>query len=291
MLLIVSAVTVSCTKKEIKEVYEPYYIENNDPPEYSGVTTLQVQNYVSRLYIDILGEQPQLDVLEEKVGYLQENDLSPEARETLIFELMEDDEYYVNLYNYTSIQMINGVPREEIAGQIALFELLIQQYYDAGEVQLAQFYEYELEKLEDLYTADAALQAGDISVNGFYRRFCFNSIYDEINMGSENMVISCFENLFSRYPTQEELLSGVSMVDGVSAVLLQQSGNSKGDFVNIVTTTPEFYLGRVFEQYQRLMLREPTPIEEDEGSTLLQQTGSLQQLQASLLKTDEYAGF
>ncbi len=281
---------VACKKTEIHELNEPYLIEGNDPPDYSGVTTLQVQNYVGRVYIDLLGEQPAVEVLQEKVQALQAEDLSAEARESFVQELMTDDEYYVNVYNYTSGQFIDGVARSYIQEQIDTYEYIIELYYDQGEVQLAQYVEYEMQKLQKLLDADTDWAIGTITINEFYGRFCYNAIYDEINMGSQNMVISCFENLFGRYPTNAELENGVALVDGLSAILLQQNGTSKTDFVNIVTHTPEFYLGRVHEQYQRLLTRQPLPMEEQNGSDLIAQEG-LKAFQVSVLITDEYAGF
>ncbi len=282
--------TGGCAKTEIQEVHEPYVIDGNDPPDYSGVTTLQVQQYVSRLYIDLLGEQPLVEVMQEKVTYLQADDLSAASRHALVQELMDDEAYAVNLFNYTASQFLNGVARLEIQEQIDLFNYLIALYYDQGDVQLAQFLEYERDKFANLINASDDLQDGSITINEFYRRFCFNGVYDEINMGSENMVISCFENIFGRYPTNNELVSGVTMVDGLSAVILQTIGNSKSDFVDIVTHTPEFYLGRVFEQYQRLLTREPNPTEEQEGALLLQTEG-FREFQAEILITDAYANF
>lgn len=280
----------ACKKTEIREVNEPYLIEGNDPPDYSGVTTLQVQNYVGRVYIDLLGEQPSVEVLQEKVEALQAADLSAEARENFVEELMTDDEYYVNVYNYTSGQFIEGTTRAYIQEQIDTYAYIIELYYDQGEVQLAQYVEYEMQKLQKLLDADTDWAAGTITINEFYGRFCYNALYDEINMGSQNMVISCFENLFGRYPTNVELENGVAIIEGVSAILLQQNGTSKTDFVNIVTHTPEFYLGRVHEQYQRLLTRQPLPIEEQDGSDLIAQQG-LKAFQVSVLITDEYAGF
>jgi hypothetical protein len=280
-----------CKKTEIREINEVYILEGNNPPDYSGVTSLQVQNYVGRLYVDILGEQPSLEVINEQSAALLAAGLSTQARELLISSIMDDEEYFSNLWNYTAVQMINGVPRTEIEEQIAVCEFVIEQYYQLGEIQLAQYLELENQKLTDLLNAETELYEESISINEFYRRFCFNAIYDEINMGSENMVIACFENLFSRYPTLSELELGVLMVDGLSSILFQQSGSSKGDFVDIVTQTPEFYGGRVLEQYQRLLQRQPTPFEQDEGAQLLSESGSLKVLQISILSTDEYAGF
>lgn len=291
LLLSLALCSQGCKKTEIHEINEVYLVEGNQPPDYSGVTSLQVQNYVGRLYIDIRGEQPSLEVIQQGVSTLQSGGLTIEAREEFILNLMDDEEYYQNLWNYTAVQLINGVPRSEILEQIAIYEIVIDQYYQNGETLLAQYLEFESAKMLNLVQADSMLAEGVISINEFYGRFCYNTIYDEINMGSENMVISCFENLFQRYPTLSELQSGVEMVDGLSTVLLQQSGSSKGDFVHIVTHTPEFYSGRVREQYQRLLQRSPNALEQQQGSALLAQTGDLKQLQTTVLKTDEYAGF
>jgi hypothetical protein len=280
----------ACSKTEIQVVNQPYLIEGNEPPDYSGVTNLQVRQYVSRLYIDLLGEQPLTAVMDEKVAYLQSNDLSPVARNTLVQELMDDEAYASNIFNYTASQFLNGVARSEIQDQIDLYAFLIVQYTGLGEIQVAQVLEYEQQKLVLLINASEALQSGAIDISAFYQRFCFNEIYDEINMGSENMVISCFENLFGRLPTNNELTSGVQMVEGLSAVLLQENGNSKLNFVEIVTQTSEFYLGRVFEQYQRLLVRTPTPLEEYEGALQLKNEG-LRAFQSTILISDEYAAF
>jgi hypothetical protein len=281
----------SCTKTEVVEVHENFVVTGNQPPDYSGVTTLQVQSYVNRLYVDLVGEQPSFEQLEEKVAFLQENDLSDDSRETLIDELMSTDEYYVNFFNYTSIQFLSGVSQAQIDEQIELYTFVIQQAYDVGDLLVAQYLEYELLKLQQLDNAALDLQSNAININDYYKRFCDNLIYDEINMGSENFVISCFENLFGRYPTLEELQGGVQMVDGAPSIFLLQSGDSKNDFLNIVVNDEEFYVGRVVEQFQSLLLRNPTQIEEQQYTEIMLEAETLKALQKSITKSDEYAGF
>jgi hypothetical protein len=289
--LLAVLLTAGCKKTEVIEIHENLVIPGNNPQPYSGVTTLQVQSYVNRLYVDLIGEQPSFEELTAKVTYLQENNLSIQSREVLINQLINSDEYYTNLFNYTSIQLINGVSQAELVEQITLYEFVIQQAIDAGETLVAQYLEYELSKLYNLVNASADLQAGTIDINQYYKRFCDNLIYDEINMGSENFVISCFENLFGRYPTIQELGQGVTKVDGSPAILLLQTGDNRNDFLEIVIHDSEFYVGRVMEQYQSLLLRNPTQIEEQQSGQLMINSGTLEALQLSITKTDEYAGF
>jgi hypothetical protein len=280
-----------CKKTEIIEVHENLVVPGNAPPDYSGITTLQVQGYVNRLYVDVKGEQPTFEELTEKVQYLKDNDLSLQARENLISELFDTDEYYSNLFNYTSIQLLNGISKVDLEEQILLYTFLVEQAITSGETLLAQYFEYEALKMQHVVDASTDLQDGNISINEFYKRFCFNLVYDEINMGSENLVISCFENLFNRYPTIEELDNGTTMVDSGPAIVLLESGDSKEDFLNIVVNDPEFYVGRVIEQFQSLLLRAPTQVEQQTSAEIMINSNSLQALQLSILKTDEYAGF
>lgn len=289
--LILLLVFAGCKKTEVIEIRENLVVSGNAPPDYNGVTTLQVQSYVNRLYVDVKGEQPTFDGLTEKVQYLKDNNLSMSSRETLINELFDTDEYYINLFNYTSIQLLNGISKVDLEEQVLFYTFLVDQALSSGDALLAQYFEYEAFKMQNVVDASTDLQDGSISINEFYKRFCFNLVYDEINMGSENLVISCFENLFNRYPTIEELSSGVTMVDSGPAILLLESGDSKEDFLNIVVSNPEFYVGRVFEQFQSLLLRAPTQIEQQTFAEIMIDANSLQALQLSILKTDEYAGF
>ena len=56
-------------------------------------------------------------------------------------------------------------------------------------------------------------------------------IYDEINMGTENFVVSIFQNFFHRYPTAAELYSASNMVDGNQSTIFNTNGSSKKDFI------------------------------------------------------------
>ena len=144
---------------------------------------------------------------------------------------------------------------------------------------------------QDLQEAGRDLYSDSINLNQFYYRLINNSVYDEINMGSENFVKSCFENLLHRFPTTTELDNAIEMVDGNPSALFLTEGNSKGDFINIITATTPFYEGVVIDAYQRFLQREPNSTEILSETDSIESSASLQILHKIILKKEEYAGF
>jgi hypothetical protein len=146
-------------------------------------------------------------------------------------------------------------------------------------------------KMDSLIQAKERLNNEEIGLEEFYRAFCFNYVYDEINMGSLNFVQACFENLFGRGPTPDELDRAIKMVDGTSSYLFLKGGNSKSDFLNIMISNPEFLVGRTKDVYNQLVQRNPNTSEEVVGVQMLQEAVNMKGLQVEVAKTKEYAGF
>lgn len=291
LFFVAALLLIGCKKEETVNVHENLYVSGNVAPPYDGVTTMQVRNYVNKMYIDLIGEEPSDTQLDADVAFLETHNLSDSARGVVINNVMTNPLYYDRLWVVTSTEMIEGMGPDELDAEILTYQYISDQLYMSGDTFTGQVIDYEVLKLQQLASAGNDLQAGSIDLNEFYARFIFNLIYDEINMGSENFVISCFENLYFRYPTVDELSSGVTMVDGFPAIVLLTDGNSKEDFIDILTNSSEFYEGVVYANYLALVLREPTSSEMTSGSIDLSNSGDLQALQLSIIKTDEYAGF
>ena len=283
----------SCTKQEI--IYQNEHvnvvIEDNEAPPYSGITTIQIEGYVNRMYIDLLGREPNLAERTEIVNALKNENLSAAIRTTVLTQLMSTPEYYDRFYTIYSDALLDGVLEIEVNNFATIFTNLYNQAVANGETTLAQIYLDLVTGLTDLLNAKQDYADGLISVNAFLARMVNNFIYDEINMGSENFVIACFEGLFNRQPTETELESGITMVDGFSAQLLLKDGNTKDDFVEIMTTVPEFYQGLVIDIYLQLLSRQPDSQEMGNGTITLSQNSDYQAVQRSVMITDEYAGF
>lgn len=290
-LLLVVLVTFSCKKEEKVQVHKDLVFEDNTAPDYSGVTTLQVENYVNRLYIDLIGNAPTSTELSNDVAFLEANLLTQASRDTVVSKLIARKQFYAKLWQDASNLMTNGGSKAELYSEILTYQYVASLYYQNGDTLSAQFIDYEVKKLTDLYEADSLLMLQQISHNEFHKRFCFNLIYDEINMGTENFVVACFENLLGRYPTAQELESGKDMVDGTSTILFLQNGDSKIDFLNILTSSREYYESRVTDAYNVLLQRKPSSVEMGNETNAFVLDNKWQNVYKKISKTDEYAAF
>jgi hypothetical protein len=291
-ILVVSAVLTGCKKDPIiEEIHQNKIVDGNVAPPFNGVSTLQIENYVNKLYIDLISREPSDPELESAVDGLKAGNLGEASRLQIINDLMGQYDYYKRHFESTSSRFLEGVDSTDIAGGLALLQALITLAYQTGDTLLAYLYEYEYARTEDLYFATSNYASGAIDINTYYSYFLNNGYYDEINMGSQNFVLACFENLFFRFPTTAELAQGVSMVDGASSQVFLQDGNSKLDFIHIVTHTTEFYEGLVIDNYRSLLSRDPDSYEMDSLTQTMEASGDLQEMQRHILKGKEYAGF
>ena len=280
----------SCKKEEIT-TYENLIVDGNAPPPYSGIPETKIEIYVSKLYIDVLGKQPTQTELSTDVSYLKSRDLSMESRDTLIDKLMAIDDYYTRLYTTATAKFLEGINDFQINQEINTYNYVISLLYAGGDTFEAQVTEVVRDKLISLKDADSLYKHGTLTVNEFYATFCDNQFYDDINMGSLNFVQACFENYFLRPASTSETTNGVKMVDGESKIILLKNGNSKSDFIKIITESDEFYQGLVMENYRSYLSRDPIPYESFKATVEFKNSKDLASMQKSILKTDEYAGF
>ncbi len=290
-MLLSSAAWLSCTKESADALHIDTVITGNNPPPYNGVSEAQINGYINRMYIDLMGRAPtQQEIISNRL-YLINNKLSDAAKDTVIQLLMNTKDYYRVLFSIASADFINAADSAALAQEVKLITLIY--YYDslAGNVDNFIYYQYELNRFYVLQNITDAFMNGEATLNEFYAAFLNNYFYDMTNMGSENFVKGAFSDLYRRSPTQSELINGTTMVDGNPAFLFQQDGNSKGDFIYIATVNNEFYEGLVIKAYNQLLLRDATSQELSEGAALLQLNKDYPAFQKQLIKTAEYAGF
>ena len=283
----------ACTEKEtINQIdHTNVIIDDNTAPPYNQVTTVQIQNYINKMYIDLIGREPLQQELEDDTELLKNNNLSLESRKQLLDQLMSNPLYYDRFFDVYSAAYLNGIGVEDILGQIFQFNLQKDQAEQMGNYPLAQYLQIEINKLDDLLSSKSDYENKSITVNEFMLRFCYNYFYDEINMGSENFVLSCFENFLKRFPTESEKNAGITMVDGFSSQLLLRDGNTKKDFISIITSTPGFYEGLAIDIYQQLLARDPDSEEMNDATLELTESQDYQAIQQNVMVSVEYAGF
>lgn len=289
--LLLSATWLGCTKMSDEELHLDTTIAGNDAPPYNGVSEVQINIYINRMYIDLMGRAPTQGEIISSRNYLESYDLNDASKDTLIQQLMDTKDYFKVLFSLTSADFISSIDSAALAHEIQLVSLVY--YFDslAGNVDNFIYYQYELNRLYKLQGITDEFMNGTVSLNEYFAAFLNNYFYDQTNMGSENFVKGAFSDLYRRSPTQSELSNGTTMVDGNPAFLFQQDGNSKGDFMTIATTNSEFYQGLVIKAYNQLLLRNATSQELTEGAAALQLSKDYPAFQKQLIKTAEYAGF
>jgi hypothetical protein len=273
-------------------VHENHVISGNLLPYYNGVSTIKIQSYINKIYVDVLGREADNAELIQATTYLTGHNLSDGSRDTLINNLLITTEFYTQLFLKTSGNMLNSTGKQDVLDQINFYTYLVSFNLQNQDTVSANALLVEIDKMQKLAVADSLLKINAIDINEFYRRFIHNYFFDEINMGAENYVKASFENLFYRLPTTNELNQGVGMINGLNPMILfLQSGNSKGDFAHIVTHCNAFYEGLITTAYTNYLLRKPTDTELSGHLTNLAATKNYVALIKSILKSKEYAGF
>lgn len=279
----------SCAKDSI--IHEDLIIDGNVAPPIDGVSQITLNSYINNLYIDLYGRAATESELMEQSDYLIEFDYSVDAREDIVENLMTSWEYYKNINVLTTQKYLVSLDSFSLKSQIDYWVYIIDIYYDTGLDVEALYYTIENEKLILLSTAHVELYEGSIFIDEYFKRFINNYFYDMVNMGSENFVISCFQNLFHRYPTDDELLDAVSMVDGASSQIFLQDGSSKSDFIDIIIHSPEFYQGQTIDVFNSLLARAPNSEEMDMYGQEMMDVNHFNSVKIKLLISEEYAGF
>jgi len=289
-------VLFSCKKEQ--EVFE-----DNTPPPYSGVSTLQVENYVNRIFIDLIGREPLDTEMSAEVSSLEAVNLSKESRSTLIqklqfdqTELPNDSSYFIayhkKLYEDTKARLLEGSSDGFIEQEYELFRGFATADSTNGDFVGYDLNTAEANKLLSILQSQFELRNELITPEIMYSRMMFNAIYDEINMNSFNFINAVFDDCYNRFPTQAEFDASFPIIENNQAgQILGEVAQNKGEYIDIIVNNPEFDEGIVTWAFNSLLNREPMTNESLELSTHFSANQSIPYIQEKILLTDEYAGF
>lgn len=282
-LIAILSIAVFGCKKEAELVE----INGNQAPPDNTIPSVVKENYVNKVYICVLGRKPEAAELSSGLSHLNQHNLSAADREAFLNEVFNKPEYYQKLYESTSIKFLNSFDTSAITEQIALYDFLLT---DSAYASLFDLILMEKARLIELQNVPADLNNGTLTMTGMHRRMINNYFYDEINMGTENFVVSTFQHFMDRYPTSSELEQGTSMVDGLNAIIFLTQGNTKDNYMDIILNTSNYFEGQVSELYLRYLFRMPASEEMVQFTAEYKASLDYIKLQKSILSTDEYVG-
>ena len=297
LYIIFVAITITACKKDV------VIIPNNNAPIYSEIPTILLENYVNRLYIDLIGREPLDDEMSSDVEFLRNNDVTLESRDSLIYKLQFDTNfvpgdssykqaYFHKLYEMVKVRLIEGVSNGHIQ---TVMNTRYNRYVNdslGGNMISAHENLIKYYRFRDIINSESDLYYNLIDIKEMHRRMINNPIYDNINMNTFNFVNAAFDNLLFRFPTQYEFNNSYAMIeDEQPYTVLGSSGTNKEDFINIICNTREFYEGIIHWTYLTLIARVPTTTETDFLMNDFYISCDFHKLQRYVMKTDEYAHF
>ena len=254
---------------------ETIIIPNNNAPNYDEIPTILLENYVNRLYIDLIGREPLDEEMNLDVQFLRDNNVTIESRDTLISKLQFDttyvegdisykNAYFHRLYEMVKVRMIEGASNAYIENEMGIFLFFYEVDSLAGNLIGAHNNLIKYYRLKDIIDSESLFYNNFIDIKEMHRRMLNNAIYDQINMNTFNFVNAAFDNLLFRYPTQNEFNCSYSMIeDEIPQIVLGFSGSNKDDLINIICNSREFYEGIIHWSYLTLLARVPSTIETD----------------------------
>ena len=205
----------------------------------------------------------------------------------MLEDILAKPGYNQRLYDISVSTLLNNIDTADISNNIYLFALLLT---DSNYIAYWPQLQIEKTKLELLKASVADLNAGTITVIGLQKRCINNYFYDQLNMGTENFVVSMFQNFLYRYPTDDELAHAKNMVDGFEDVIFLQTGYTRDDFITIFFGANNYFEGQVRDLYLRYLFREPTSVEMSSNAATYKNSLNYKQLQKDILSRDEYIG-
>ena len=277
--------------------------DNNKAVSPHRISTIKIEGYVNRLFIDLVGRSPLDAELARETDYLKENNLSKAAREAIVTKLQTDESpvegdssykiaYYERLYIIIKSRMVEGADNSEFSRFIGnASSALIKARLNGDSIGVFRAMEI-IERNQNVIDAKYDYRNGEITINQVFERMLNNGVYDVINMNTFNFVNASFDDLFYRFPTQEEFDAAFAIIERneVSGIL-GGFANNKSEYCQVLCASDEFYEGLIRWTYLTLLGREPSTQEVVNHFEDLVTTGDFQALQKAILITDEYADF
>jgi len=281
VLLFVSLLFASCGKDEV-------IVPDNTAPPDGTVSQLVIETYINKCYISLLGRKPTAQEESSAKATLADGNLSAGSRAAMLTPVLQSAEYRNKLMQTQSIRLLTTpFDPEEVQAWIDIYTNLLNEPEYFPFINLIQI---EIARLEELKATPQLVSSGQIGMAELHRRLVNNFFYDELNMGSFNLVVSMYNHFLFRDPTEAEVNAGITMVDGFTSVAFYRNGTSKDDFIRIFFESDDYHEGAVREVFFRHLFREPTTEEMNYHTVRYISSGNFEMLLKDVLSLDEYVG-
>lgn len=270
------SVLTSCQKTVIVEV--------DHLPADSTITEVELENYIMRAYIALLNRTPDQAEHAAALSNLSVDVYDRSLRTSFITDLQATPRARWAAWQFLSNRLIEGEDTLAFAQSISFYESRINATSGGNK----EYWQGLLDRTLIHKSAFDGWLANDTSYTRLLTTMMLLPVYDEINMGAENFVVSAYSHCYYRYPTDAELAAGVDMIDYQWASLYGLNGNSKSDFLAIISTQNEFFQGLILHVFEQYLNRDPETQEVVYYLNKLKSGWTYTDLQNNILTLTEY---
>ncbi len=278
-------------------------VEPNKPPKYSGVSTIRIENYVQRMFIDLLGREA-TDI--ERTSFslqLKNGALHDTCRHRLVRQLMFDTSFRMGdssyrhafsqrIYDISKARFLEGASDPSISQFIGNLNFAIQVARLNGDsISVYRCIDARSQYFKVLNSKyQFFIQQKD------YRNMCAammnNSIYDGINMNSFNYINAVFDNCLLRKPTQDEFDRSYQIIEkNLPSEIFSRWASNKNEYCEAVVQSDAFHEAQIRWFFYVLIQREPTTAEVSDLFYPFYATHNIETIIEEIITKDEYAQF
>lgn len=297
LLLVAGLMLVQCKKTE------QITVNNNQSPNYKLIPTIKVENYVNRVFIDLLGREATNIERSEMVALLRSGDLNAAVREKMILKLIDDTTYRdgdssyrhaysQRIYDLSKARFLEGASDDEIGQQIGLLDFAITVARLDGDSVTVYSSINAQQQYRKILNSRYEFRKRIKPFNNMCAVMLNNSIYDNINMNSFNYVNASFDDILGRKPSTDEFSRAYDIIDkNIPAQIFGTWAANKTEYSNALTNNSEFYESQIRWIYFVLLQRQATTQEVINLYNAYFTSKDLKDIQLPIMKSDEYAQF
>jgi hypothetical protein len=284
---LLTCLAVSCKKENV-------YTDNPIPPN-NTISTLTVEQYVNRCFVDLLGRGATSDELDQFVETLESDNFSVNSRKSFISSLQNTEGFKQQYLNKVYVDMkaryLDALNEDEIQQEADFWLNQALQAQILGDALAYNILMLERNKIMGIINMALYWENSSIDYATCAKTMMFNSLYDDLNMGTFNFIYASFDQNFYRYPTEEEYnqLYATIEYDG-PGIFFQQNVSNKSEMLDVLIESTEFKEGLVRWFYRSYLIREPEAQELTDGIAYWSTQNDFNGFIQKILSDDEYAG-
>lgn len=276
-LILLSLLLASCARDNIVPV--------DNLPADSTITQIELENYINKTHIALLNRKPTQAELTQSLQQLDVDRYNRSIRDTYVLGIQDLDRSKWAIWQFLSDRILDGIDTTQVRESADIFQYRVD---NSGTQNEKDYWQWLLDRTNNNLVALEGWYSQDSTYSSLVGWMVRMPIYDEINMGTENFVVSIYQHFYHRYPTEHELTQASKMVDRQWGLLYGVNGNSKADFLNIFLNQGEFQQGLIINAFESYLNRIPTTIESDKHHHHLNNGWDYLKLQRYLLTSSEF---